>query len=149
MKAPIISLLALALGLAACDLETPAMPSYARDVRPIFLSHCIRCHGAGGTLQGEPAQYPLGGGPPKGYYGKAPGRCYLDVYEDRGDCSDPASTSCKLGAHSCVLPGAAGDKSWFDLYVFGPTRLMPPPPAPALTDWEMDIVRRWAKNPLP
>jgi hypothetical protein len=144
---PVLAL-AAAAALGGCNLETPAMPSYEKDVRPIFLSHCIRCHGAGGTLQGDPDD-------------GSPGTCYLNTFADQGTCTVPADGSaplatatCKPGARSCTLPIVAGSTvSWMSSVMIGnpnmPTVSMPPPPAPALTDWELDVVRRWIVNPLP
>ncbi len=92
-------LLTLALGaVVACAPDKPAMPTYTKDVGPIFAAHCNRCHsakGPGGAFQGEPN--PTTRDP-------VPQSCHLDFYE-----SDPAicgsdggstATSC-MGAHSC------------------------------------------------
>ena len=45
---------ALALPLGACNPDVPATPTYDRDVQPILTAHCVRCHGAGGTLNAIP-----------------------------------------------------------------------------------------------
>lgn len=138
-------LLAVAAALGGCEPETPAMPSYEKDVRPIFLSHCIRCHGAGGTLQGDPPQYPLGEDQrPARYNPGPPGTCYLNTYADQGDCTPVggvAPATCKLGAHSCAALVAG--------FALVPEPSMPPQPAPVLTDWEKEVVRRWVMDPRP
>jgi hypothetical protein len=118
-------ILVLALAAGACEPEKPAMPSFAVDVGPILASHCVRCHGAGGTLQGEPGD-PLG----------APTVCHFNIYDDVGDCNaDP--TTCQTGAKTC--------SAIFEAYL--PS--MPPPPAAKLNAWELDVLRTWAKNPTP
>ena len=118
-------ILVLAAFSGACEPEKPAMPSFALDVQPILAAHCLRCHGAGGTLQGEPGD-PLG----------VPGVCYFDLYETLGDCNtDP--TTCKTGTKTCALIWEA----YFPI--------MPPPPAAKLNDWELSVLRTWAKNPIP
>jgi hypothetical protein len=125
--------LVLAAGLVACTPASPTMPSYATEVRPIFLAHCVRCHGPwgdGGTLWAEPQIAP-----------RVPKVCYLSSYDDEGDCTPNeggvVSASCKRGAHTCaaLLPA------------FLPT--MPPAPSPSLNGWELDVVDRWITNPIP
>ena len=32
----------------------PARPTYKNDIAPLMEAHCIRCHGAGGTLNADP-----------------------------------------------------------------------------------------------
>ena len=115
-----------AIALSACEPPVPANPSYATDVRPIFLAHCVRCHGAGGTLQF---------GPDAGT--RKPLQCYLDIYDDVGDCtSDP--TNCKRGALFCAA------------YIPSIFATMPPAPA-TINSWEREVLTRWAaiKPPAP
>jgi hypothetical protein len=129
-----VTVVAVAAALLACSPETPSEPSYATDVRPIFLAHCTRCHGAGGTLQGEDGG--TNPGPPR--------VCHLDVYDDEpigcGVADGGTPPSCTVGAQSCVL------LPWYRLKL--PT--MPPLPA-TLNDWERDVLNRWgeSENPLP
>lgn len=114
------------------------MPSYATDVRPIMLAHCVRCHGAGGTLQGDPDAYPLGS-PPPGYNTGSAALCYLDEFDDR-DCTDDGdggvSANCKRGAKYCAV------------FLEGKLPVMPPPPA-TINEWERDVLLRWGKSPMP
>ncbi len=140
------ALVALAAGCAPPVPSVPAAPSYAADVRPIFLAHCVRCHGAGGTL--NLARDPRGGadaGPLPSVAGK-PALAYLGQYADSGDCGDPSSLTCHRGAHF-----VATQTSELKLYLHPPPNFppMPPPPAPRLDAWELDVVDAWLANPLP
>jgi hypothetical protein len=134
--------LALAGGLGACTPATPAMPSFAADVQPIFAANCARCHGAGGTLQNE--EPPIVGGTIN---------CYLNVYDDLTDCTpvnDALPITCQPGARTCAT--APSLAPFFLAYLHpapGATTVMPPPPADPLNSWELDIVDRWLENPLP
>jgi hypothetical protein len=142
--------LALAATAAACTLypAEPTAPTYARDIHPIFMAHCARCHGGGGVLSNET----ING---KAQTGK-PVACYLDAFEDRGDCSAvdggaPDPTLCRRGAKFCTAP-VTGSRSFLDIYLFemaGTAKRMPPPPAPELNEWEMTTIRRWLDNGAP
>ena len=138
-----LSTLSMLVGLGACTAAPPAMPTFAKDVGPIFMAHCSRCHSSSG-LVGDPAMFPLGGRP-KGYNTATPSYCHLDRYDDAGtDCvTTQTPPGCSMGAHTCVM-------------FFKPTLLtyikndiMPPPPAPKLDDWELEVVESWLNNPLP
>jgi len=140
------ALAALAAGCAPPEPPVPASPSYAADVHPIFLSHCVRCHGAGGSL--NTALDPNGGpdaGPLAGVGGR-PVLAYLGQYDDSGDCADPSSPACHHGAHYM-----ATQTTELHLYLHPPANFppMPPPPAPRLDDWELKVVDAWLANPLP
>ena len=50
MSARAIGALALWTTTVACTPEVPANPTYTNDVQPIFIAHCVRCHGAGDML---------------------------------------------------------------------------------------------------
>jgi hypothetical protein len=137
---------ALALGgpwLAGCQPATPASPSFEADVRPIFLSHCVRCHGAGGNLNNALAPVPDGG-----QLNPIPvPNCWLDQYADTGACgavSDP-NAPCHFGA----LTWAQTDIGTV-VHETGTVLAMPPPPAPRLNDWELKVVDAWlAEKPVP
>jgi hypothetical protein len=122
---------ALALSaLSACSPEVPAAPTYTKDVAPILNAHCVRCHGANDTLNMFP--FPVYGSV------QAPVKCYLQRYEDEGDCVTVGSTTCKTGAATCA-PLVVN-------YVnqpVGSTLHMPPPPSDPLNDWEKDVLTNW------
>ncbi len=141
------------LGAAGCNSNggaVPSQPAYDVDVRPILMAHCARCHGAGGNLnvRKEPT------GPDASVLPSIQGsiavltasRSYLDQFDDSGDCSPDAgagSAPCKLGAKtwSSTIPGLVRNPL--------ATAVMPPPPAPALDDWEADTLKNWAvENPV-
>jgi len=129
---------ALALtALSACSPEVPAAPTYTKDVAPILDAHCVRCHGQGGTLNAY--EFPVYGSK------QAPTTCYLQTYDNAGDCTTPGSTTCQFGAKTCVgqinayaISGTVAAKT-----------LMPPPPSDPLNDWEKDVLSKWIANPLP
>jgi hypothetical protein len=139
---------ALALGALAvgCGPPVPASPSYEANVRPIFMSHCVRCHGAGGTLNQAyeptgPDAALLASDPTK------PLKCYLNQYPDTGctpgDGGIPAT--CHRGASSCAtMPYGIGVR----VHGGPPLGPMPPSPAPRLDDWELKVVDAWILNPI-
>ena len=147
-----LCLLSAAYGLAACSSHTdpvPAMPSYATDVEPIFAAHCIRCHGEGGTLNAAPN--------PDGTRGPgAPSLCYLQMYDDTGDCSvgdgGVISDTCHRGALFCATPGINPPVSYLETYALTLSQDeggMPPRPWPPLDAREKEVLSRWLQNPIP
>jgi len=144
---------AAACGLAACsspsDPPVPDMPTYAADVRPIFVSHCTRCHGDGGTLNAAPNP----DGTPN-TVGK-PLVCYLSMYDDTGDCTADGGVldpSCKRGAHYCGTGVGSPPVSYLDTYVLMLMQDeggMPPLPWPALGARDKEVIRRWLQDPIP
>ena len=62
MRGTTVSLIALAglaavLGGAGCvesSGDEPINPTYSHQIKPLMEAHCIRCHGAGGTLNLDP-----------------------------------------------------------------------------------------------
>jgi hypothetical protein len=138
------SVVAVALSvvaLAACEKPVPETPTFERDVRPIFMGNCVRCHGGGGTLNKDPRAFPP----------DAPGSGYLDSYEDRGDCTpDPATgatvhASCERGAR---YEADIGNIKGYVNGLFKPL-IMPPPPSPPLTPWELAVVDNWLAETPP
>jgi len=132
---------ALVVVAAACSSSppppVPEMPTFSVDVEPILLKNCVRCHGAGGTLNADPSSslpYP----PPNGYF---------DHYADQGNCTpDDAGvipTDCKLGAAS-LAPA-------MKVYVNCDDLPMPPPPAARLSTHDRQVIGNWADEmpPLP
>ena len=116
--------------LSACSPEVPAAPTFSKDVGPILMAHCVRCHGANDMLNMFPVPV----------YGavQAPVKCYLQRYDDEGDCTTAGSTTCKAGAASC-----AGLIIAYTNAPVGSTLHMPPPPSDPLNDWERDVLARW------
>ncbi len=132
-------LLALALAplaAGACSPVAPQTPTYANDVQPILSAHCARCHGPWGDGGGQWLDPTIAPRVPRGL-------CYLDSYDDRGDCAPvdggAMSPTCQRGAHSCATLGY--------FLSFLPT--MPPVPSAQLNDWEKDILKRWGADPRP
>jgi hypothetical protein len=138
---------AFALGLAAlsaagCEPAVPASPTYANDVRYILQARCVRCHDE--TFRGEsvPGYFPTG----------TPLICHLNRYESTGDCTGSNVNNpmvCSAGAGLCGnIPGMLSLISFYaipgELNSGNPT--MPPPPAPKLNDWEMEVVTKWVTN---
>ena len=129
----------LAAAAGACTPAVPGTPSYERDVRPIFMANCVRCHGAGGTVQNEAN-------------GTQTGKieCFLNVYDDPTDCPDGGTAApCQPGAHTCATSPSL--KVFFPHFLHpasgGPR--MPPAPSEPLNSWELDVVDRWLANPIP
>jgi hypothetical protein len=129
-------MVAAVLSLAACAPEVPAAPTYANDVQPILMAHCVRCHGANDMLNALPEAAHL--------RAPMPLLCYFQRLADEGDCATGTSTTCKHGAQYCALmiPPRLS-------YPRGNIGIMPPAPSDPLNDWEKDVLQRWALNPAP
>ncbi|HVY36936.1 MAG TPA: hypothetical protein VHM31_03350 [Polyangia bacterium] len=130
-------------GLASCSTtvaSAPSQPAYDTDVRPILMAHCARCHGAGDAINvpTEPT------GPDAAVEASIANTAamlkatniYLDRYSSEGT---------KTGAYVA--------RNEFAL-IFPPTNtkpeyLMPPPPAPGLSDFELDVLKAWAASSAP
>ena len=131
-KALLAGLVVAAVG---CAPDVPANPTYTNDVAAILDAHCVRCHGANDMLN---AMFVFNAVQP-------PTTCYLQRYEDEGDCSVAGGT-CKAGAgNAACAPAIAtyidADRS---------TRpAMPPLPSEPLNDWEKDVLKRWAAHGAP
>ena len=127
--APALALLAL----SACSAEVPAAPTYTNEVSAILTAHCVRCHGAGDTLNSDPTiTIPV----------KAPMLCYLQRYDDEGDCT--MTSTCKRGAGWC---GSTAGSNRIVTYVNYPDdniNRMPPKPADRLGHWEIEVLTRWS-----
>jgi hypothetical protein len=108
-------------GAAGCGNAAKPFPSYANDVKPIMDAHCIRCHGAGGMMNGDPytplimnTQTPI-----------------------RGDFTTMDGFKTYTG------PGGGSLKVFID------TLPMPPPPSSKLDSFDYDTLVNWASNPAP
>jgi hypothetical protein len=146
-----------ALGLGAlatgCSAPTPASPTYEADVRPIFMAHCVRCHGGGGTLN---VTY-VPSGPDAALLPateSAPTNGFLNQFYDSGDCTPTDAGALPVSCHR----GAQSEATDGNLHIYLHSAiLMPPPPAPVLDDWELKVVDAWvavkppvcSKSPTP
>lgn len=137
-KAFVIGAVACATGAlgAGCNLEPSAVanPTYEADVRPIFMSRCVRCHGS--PTLGDPTASPPSPAP------FATAR--LDVFADT-NCDTDAGTGCVRGAAYEAMQG----KFHTYLVQYAGTPLgMPPDPAPKLTSYQSDTILKWeAESP--
>ncbi len=124
--------------LGACSIQnTPHAPTFDADIRPIMLSRCVRCHGAGGGLNGDPTSTnPL--------YRIPPNDGHFDRFED--DCSDAMPTRCHGLGHYTTAPAVTVLTNFIHDTAGAP---MPPAPAPRLTSDQLDIVDLWLANGAP
>jgi hypothetical protein len=147
----VLLLVPLAATFVACgssEAPIPEMPTFAADVQPILDKHCVRCHGANGTLNDalNPDGTPSGLG--------APTLCYLSRYADEGDCTPDGvlAGNCRRGAQYCAVRMGDPPASFIEAYVLILTQEaggMPPLPLPPLSAREKEIVRRWLENGYP
>jgi mono/diheme cytochrome c family protein len=134
---------ALTLGAAGCTIApaVPANPAFDTDVRPIFLAHCTRCHGAGpdgGTFNTAAVPNfdrgltcPSTTGPNLMVY------CALDSY---GNKVCPPNPGAGAGFYA-TLKGSGLQTVLHE--ASGTCLQMPPPPAPSLDEWELAVVDAW------
>jgi mono/diheme cytochrome c family protein len=136
MRGTTVSLIGLAglaavLGGAGClesSGDEPINPTYSRQIKPLIEAHCIRCHGAGGTLNADPDSQPV----------------MMVQGPTQGDFTTLASPA--MGRNGLMFYTGAGAAVMIAHVTQDP---MPPPPAPALTSWEFDTLVKWVNNPLP
>ena len=127
-----------ALAHAGCEKPVPKTPTFADDVGPIFAAHCVRCHGAGGTLNSDP----------RAVDPDMPS-AYLTQYADKGDCTLlPDGTSPATCIPAARFEAVNGN---IKLYLEGPLEIrMPPAPGEPLSSWELDVINNWlAEQPVP
>jgi hypothetical protein len=129
----VVALLGLAALVGCGEEPIPVNVSYSRDIAPLMTARCIRCHGAGGKLNDDPASVKTAGvtKPNNGDFTR------LDSYTD--------STGKMINGLSAYT-GTEGVKT---LKAYVDTFGMPPKPAPELTDREHDMLFQWAAAPLP
>ena len=111
-----------ALGLPACGPAAPANPTWENDIRPFVVARCIRCH------DDPPRMDPAIADP------KLVPAAYNFNY---------ATAEQPLQAGLMVLQ-LLGAKSLRGEDV---PRRMPPPPAEAVEDWQIEMLENWARNP--
>ena len=122
------------LGALGCgENPVPARPTYSRDIAPLMTAHCVRCHGAGGTLNLDPDSTQYDAMDKRATYEKAPNNGYLTQLAD--------TAPGKLG----LMSYATTARPLMDAAL----PYMPPPPAPPLTDYEHETLIRWLNDPLP
>jgi hypothetical protein len=120
--------------LVGCGEEPiPANVSYLHDIKPLVEARCIRCHGAGGGDNDDPAiNHPT-----------------------PGTLRTPTSDFTRLDAHLAadgkttingLMAFTGPNGGSFPIFLASP---MPPRPAPPLTTREHDMLIQWASNPLP
>ncbi len=126
----VIAVATAAMG-AGCNLEPSAVskPTYEADVRPIFMSRCIRCHGSPGLSDQGPQPSPT-----------APGTVRFDVFADTNCATDAGGAAC---VHGAAYEAMTGKFSTFLVMYAGTPLEMPPPPAPGLTSYQRDTILVW------
>jgi hypothetical protein len=149
---------------AGCEEPIPAHPTYDIEVKPLFEAHCVRCHGAGGTLNGDPRALNSYGTTPaamacRAACAKADSAClalcpmadkpnlpYLNFYADEGDCTVDATG----GTPASCKRGAKGQAATIKVYIHLPgAGRMPLAPAEPLTEWELGVVDNWINDGAP
>jgi hypothetical protein len=114
---------------SGCGNDVPVRPSYKTDIAPLMEAHCVRCHGAGGTLNADPdmsPSFPFKGAPTNGYFTQL---------------ADPGAG--KYGA--LHYTGTLTPYMKMFLVDIG----MPPPPSDRLDNRDIDMLLDWCANPLP
>jgi hypothetical protein len=108
-----------------CNLEpsVPGSPTYEADVRPIFESRCLRCHGDPALQVATPGDR-------------------FDLYEC--PAVDGSAGLCVSGAKG----RAVVIKSRINFAV-GVGGHMPPSPAAPLSPYQIDTITKWADEPTP
>ena len=126
--------------LAGCSLEDiPHAPTFETDIRPLMLSRCVRCHGAGGHLNTD-----------KDVTNnfKMPSNGFFTAMDDPPVCPPESGASPCYGLRHYTT---GGPMMLFVGYIHGNIMAspMPPPPAPRLTTRQLDIIDLWLANGAP
>jgi hypothetical protein len=130
-----------AAGLGGCGPDAPpARPSFERDVKPITVANCVRCHNA--TTLSDPTV--LINKPTNGVFDHYEDPAGCDVRYQQTDAQGNVTGVLDVGpcfglAHYAA-PGMCQDLivcSYIDAGV------MPPAPAPKLSARDVGIIQRW------
>jgi len=106
----------------------PTAPTWA-DVQPILRGQCDGCHGS--TAKQTGSSYRLD------FYETSPSVC--------GDASLAIDNSVLLAGFPSV---AAQIRTDIEAHDGAPRPRMPPAPAPALPDWQLQTIERWVTSPV-
>jgi hypothetical protein len=135
---------ALTLGLllatlAGCgEADIPEVVTYSQDIKPLMTARCIRCHGAGGTLNKDPGIDPGAA---------ASGDDPIGDFTRLDDHMNPAGMNVYSLMHYTGALGIAILGGHIKPAKGEPD--MPPPPAPKLTTRERDMLMLWVADPRP
>jgi hypothetical protein len=129
-----LALAALALiATGGCQNEAPLFPGYEKDIKPLMSAHCIRCHGAGGSLNADPYEVAISTGQKAAINGN------FTALADQN------------GKHGLMFyTGTPNTQSgWDTMHTYLVQIGMPPPPSNKLDDWSTEMLLRWCSKPLP
>ncbi|MES1157687.1 MAG: hypothetical protein ABUL67_01180 [Haliangium ochraceum] len=118
-------ILAGVLGVSGCGPLVPLSPTWKDDIRPLVVARCVRCHD-------DPPR-----GDPASKQPATPSAAFTFNYP-----SDVVLDPLPVGLSILKLQG--GDSVRGKL---APLRRMPPPPAEALEDWQIEMLDNWAYKP--
>jgi hypothetical protein len=144
-KNSLLSLLAFALltgGLVGCgENSVPENPSWANDIQPLMEARCVRCHGGGGMLNGDPDVPPnfTASTDPTAMVHVCPPATGGAAYT----CAPTGgnfTTEAGLMTYTLQVKGTPILKTFLDYP-------MPPPPSEPLDDYEYNTLMKWAENP--
>jgi hypothetical protein len=117
--------LSLALSSAACGPIVPVSPTWKDDIRPLMVSRCIRCHSA--SFRVDPSVKP-----PLPVIDPAMPSFFNFDFATFGEIPQLNLDVLKMAPQYCTTKGML---------------FMPPPPAEALEDWQIDMLEAWSVYP--
>jgi len=142
-----IVIVAWSLGMGAlaagCSPESvPNAPTYEVDVKPILESRCIRCHGGGGELNDDKTHTGT-------FAGLAPSDGYFNRLDDQ--CPDGSTTGCSHGLLYYTMAETPNKADTLTGYIDSTmdSGRMPPPPSPALTSRQKEVLHNWLAKCVP
>jgi hypothetical protein len=127
--------------LGACSPPpAPEDPTFAVDVQPILGARCIRCHHT--PPEGDPPGFPspVAGSTPQSDF---------TVYETPDDLLPVCPPVDEQPPRFCVFGAAKFAPLMADYIIAAGDVRMPPPPSPALTKRQIEIITRWAAQMPP